>query len=129
MNVRRRTLLRAIGAGALTLPLLPERRSRAGEGATPRRLVVVHFAHGVARDRWSPSVGEGSGALELSEILQQRHFFEFKAQCYSLTLELRESNFRNNRFPDLDLSDRDFRFSFTLKNVGTFIDLSGGISD
>lgn len=50
--------------------------------------------------------------------LQQRYFLEYTGSCYSFRLELRESQFN-------DIEDRDFRFSFTLKNVGTFIDMNG----
>lgn len=56
--------------------------------------------------------------IEESELLQQRYFIDYEGSCYSLRFELRESKFG-------DLTDRDFRFSFNLKNVGTFIDLNG----
>lgn len=55
--------------------------------------------------------------LERSELLQQRYFLDWKSQCYSWQLEYRESNFAN-------IEDRDVRFSLTLKNVGTFLDLN-----
>lgn len=55
--------------------------------------------------------------LERSEILRQRYFIDWKAQCYSWQLEFRESKFG-------DVEDRDVRFSLTLKNVGTFLDLN-----
>ncbi len=52
--------------------------------------------------------------------LQQRYFLSYKGSCYTLQLELRESQFGL-------IEDRDFRFSFTLKNVGTFIDMNGSL--
>ena len=57
--------------------------------------------------------------LRLSELLQQRYFFTWRSQCYGIQLELRESTFG-------DVTERDYRFSLTLKNVGTFLDLTGG---
>jgi hypothetical protein len=66
----RRALLRALGLGAAALPwvpLLPSHRSHAETSTPPRRLVIVHFAHGVARDRWSPQ--QSSEGLSLSPIL------------------------------------------------------------
>lgn len=64
---RRRALLRALGLGAAALPWVPLLPSHADEGTLPRRVIFVHFAHGVARDRWSPQPGpEG---LLLSPIL------------------------------------------------------------
>lgn len=55
--------------------------------------------------------------LENSELLQQRYFVNWTSQCYGWQLEFRESKFA-------DIEDRDFRFSLTLKNVGTFLDLN-----
>ena len=52
--------------------------------------------------------------------LQQRYFLSYKGSCYGLRLELRESQFGG-------IENRDFRFSFTLKNVGTFLDMNGSI--
>ena len=59
-------------------------------------------------------------AQEVKNPLQQRYFLKYQGSCYSFQLELRESNFN-------DIQDRDFRFSFTLKNVGTFIDANGSL--
>jgi hypothetical protein len=58
MTTRRR-LLRALGMGAVAAPWVPWLPSAADGGPSPRRLLVVHFAHGVARDRWRPSSGGG----------------------------------------------------------------------
>jgi hypothetical protein len=53
----------------------------------------------------------------LSELLSQRFVVSWTSQCYGWNLELRESNYR-------EITERDYRFSFTLKNVGTFLDLN-----
>ena len=59
-------------------------------------------------------------ALQIANPISQRYFLNYVGSCYSLQLEFRESRFS-------DITDRDFRFTFTLKNVGTFIDLNGSI--
>jgi len=51
------------------------------------------------------------------DLLQQRYFLNWASQCHTWQLEYRESNFR-------DVEERDVRFSLTLKNVGTFLDLN-----
>lgn len=54
------------------------------------------------------------------QLLQsQRYVFNYFSQCYGVRLEVRE-------FRTFDRRDRDFRFSLTLKNIGTFLDLTGG---
>jgi len=63
--------------------------------------------------------------LLAKELLQQRHFIRFIGSCYSLELEYRESKLRGGLSNPLRDTDRDYRFSFTLKNVGTFLDLTG----
>lgn len=55
--------------------------------------------------------------IEDSELLQQRYFLKWQAQCYSWHLELRESKLGDNE-------ETDLRFALTLKNVGTFLDLN-----
>lgn len=54
---------------------------------------------------------------KLSELLSQRYVLAWSSQCYGWNLEVREANYR-------DITERDYRFSFTLKNVGTFLDLN-----
>jgi len=56
-----------------------------------------------------------------SNIQQQRYFLNYTSQCWSVQLEGREYT----RGP---LVDRDYRLALTFKNVGTFLDLSGGAS-
>jgi hypothetical protein len=68
MGCSRRDVLRVLGMGAAALPWIPLLPSHAAPGAAPRRLLLVHFAHGVAADRWRP---QGTpDAWSLGETLQ-----------------------------------------------------------
>ncbi len=58
-----------------------------------------------------------NGERKSWDLQQQRFFLRWQSQCYSWQLEYRESNYRR-------IEDRDVRFSLTLKNVGTFLDLN-----
>ena len=58
--------------------------------------------------------------LQESLLQQQRYILNWTEQCYSLRLEMRD--FRSGI--ETRLQDRDFRFSLTLRNVGTFLDLT-----
>ena len=55
--------------------------------------------------------------IENSLLQQQRYLLKYRGECYGFTLEWRESEFGLEE-------DRDLRFSLTLKNVGTFLDLT-----
>jgi hypothetical protein len=55
-----------------------------------------------------------------SFLQSQRYILIWTEQCYSLRLELRD--FRAGEGPRT--RDKDFRFSLSLKNVGTFLDLT-----
>ncbi|HSM50276.1 MAG TPA: LPS assembly protein LptD [Thermoanaerobaculia bacterium] len=56
----------------------------------------------------------------LSGDLQQQYYaLVYNSQCWGIRLEAREFNYSDRR-------DRDFRFALSLKNVGTFLDLTGG---
>ena len=68
------------------------------------------------------SRARSTGDLDLEELQQQRLVVGYNGSCYSLRLELRE-------FRAVDRRDRDWRFAITLKNVGTFLDLTGGESE
>jgi hypothetical protein len=70
------------------------------------------------RLRWTASANldANDGFLQL-----QRHIFEYTGSCYSFRLEYGEFSSQN----DVQ-KDREFRFSLSLKNVGTFLDFSGG---
>ncbi len=55
-----------------------------------------------------------------TELLQsQRHVLQFFAQCFGLRFEVHELKL-------IDRQDRTFRFALSLKNIGTFVDLTGG---
>lgn len=56
--------------------------------------------------------------LDDSFLQQQRYVVGYTSQCYAFRLEAREFRVGDQR-------DRDYRFSLSLKNVGTFLDLSG----
>ena len=68
----RRAMLRALGLGAVAAPLLPRLPSHADEAPSPRRLIFVHFAHGVALDRFV-------GGLSLAPILAPLEPFRSRA--------------------------------------------------
>ena len=56
--------------------------------------------------------------IELQNVLDQRYQIQFNAKCYGVRFEVRQ----------FDASDRqatDYRLAFSLKNVGTFLDLTG----
>ncbi len=55
------------------------------------------------------------------DIQQQRYFLNYISQCWGVQLEGRE-------YTRGLVVDRDYRLSVTLKNVGTFLDISGGAS-
>lgn len=68
--------------------------------------------------------GQVNYDLELQLLQQQRYILNFTQQCYGVRLELRD--FRAGVGPRT--RDKDFRFSLTLKNVGTFLDLTSRTS-
>lgn len=55
-----------------------------------------------------------------SNLQEQRYFLDWTAQCYSIRLEYRD-------FQVGLTQDTDYRVAFTLKNVGTFLDLTGRV--
>ena len=58
-----------------------------------------------------------------SLVQLQRHILEYNANCWGVRLEFGEFKRRGGQ-----QTDREFRFSINLKNVGTFLDLTGGES-
>lgn len=58
--------------------------------------------------------------LEESNLQEQRYFLDWTSQCYSIRLEYRD-------FQVGTLEDTDYRVAFTLKNIGTFLDLTGSV--
>jgi len=87
-----------------SLALLPKRLSLDAE--------LSFDVLGPLKDPLSPDLGRNAWDLQ-----QQRYFLNWQSQCYSVQLEVRESNYG-------EIQDRDVRFSFTLKNVGTFLNLN-----
>ena len=65
--------------------------------------------------------GQVNFDVENGEIQQQRYFLNYLSQCWSVQLEGRE-------YTRGLVVDRDYRLSVTLKNVGSFLDISGGAS-
>jgi LPS-assembly protein len=59
--------------------------------------------------------------IETGEIQQQRYFLNYASQCWSVRFEARE-------YTRSQIVDRDFRFALTFKNVGTFLDITGGLA-
>jgi LPS-assembly protein len=64
--------------------------------------------------------GQVNYDVELRLLQQQRWVVNFTQQCYGVRLEWRD--FRAGIGPRT--RDKDFRFSLSLKNVGTFLDLT-----
>ena len=58
--------------------------------------------------------------LEESALQEQRYFLDWSDQCYSIRLEYRDFEAGQTR-------DTDYRVAFTLKNIGTFLDLTGRV--
>ena len=58
--------------------------------------------------------------IEASQLQEQRYFVDWTSQCYGIRFELRD-------FEVGQIRDTDYRIAFSLKNVGTFLDLTGGV--
>ena len=56
--------------------------------------------------------------LDRADLQQQRYAFDYTSQCWGMRLEVRDYSVG-------DLTNRDYRLSISLKNVGTFLDLTG----
>lgn len=69
--------------------------------------------------RWQSEINYD---FEQSLLQQQRHIIDFTGSCYGLRFEVRD-------FQAGLIEDTDFRFAVTLKNVGTFLDITGGFSN
>ena len=65
--------------------------------------------------------------LEARELQQQRYTLVYTSQCWGVRLEAQE--FRRTVALGVQQRDRNYRLSLTLKNVGTFLDLTGGQSN
>lgn len=56
--------------------------------------------------------------LKESELQEQRYFIDYDSQCFGIRFEVRD--YRASGVDELD-----YRLAFSLKNVGTFLDLTG----
>ncbi len=59
--------------------------------------------------------------IEQSQLQDQRYILNYTSQCYGVRFEYWEYQAGN-------LHNADYRIAFTLKNVGTFLDLTGRVS-
>ena len=57
--------------------------------------------------------------FDLSLLQSQRYILQYFSQCFGYRLEYRD-------WQSVTRQDREFRFALTLKNIGTFLDLTGG---
>jgi LPS-assembly protein len=57
--------------------------------------------------------------FQLSLLQSQRYIFQYFSQCFGLRFEFQH-------WQNLTRQDSEFRFALTLKNIGTFLDLTGG---
>ena len=71
------------------------------------------------RLRWESQVNYN---IVTDLLQQQRHFLIYTGNCYGLRLEFTDFQSTNRR-------DTDIRFAVSLKNVGTFLDLTSGESE
>lgn len=95
-------------------------RYRAETGETLSDQVRLSFGADIVKDRLRLD-GQINYDVEAGEFQQQRYFLNYVSQCWSIRLEGRE--YRRST-----VTDRDYRFALTFKNVGTFLDLTGGSS-
>jgi LPS-assembly protein len=102
---------------ANNLGLTLYRRPRAGEPGELGTQVQLFGALGLRPNRLRVE-GRLSYDLDEAEIQQQRYVVNWMSQCYGFRLELLS-------FQAEALRNREYRFSVTLKNVGTFLDLTG----
>ncbi len=65
--------------------------------------------------------GQVNYDVENANIQQQRYFLSYESQCWSVRLE-------GGEYTRGLLVDRNYRLALTLKNVGSFLDISGGAS-
>lgn len=59
-----------------------------------------------------------------SVLQQQRYVLRYTGSCYGVLFEFRDANFDSQS----TVRNQDYRIAITLKNVGTFLDLSGRLS-
>ena len=89
-------------------------------GETQRNQIRFYTGIGIWPNRFRVDA-QVNYDFELSYLQSQRYVLSYFSQCFGIRLELRE--YQPNIFAE---KERDFRFAITLKNIGTFLDLSGG---
>ncbi len=80
---------------------------------------------------WNQRLGLQAGLaydLQLKIWQDQHYIISYTGQCYGLSLELRQFQSLDPTSPSGQRQDRDIRFSLSLKNVGTFLDLTSRTS-
>jgi LPS-assembly protein len=110
----------SFGAGPHLFGLRWTTRTNPDDGVTRTNQIRLSNEIQVIRDRlrWSSSINFD---VNESFLQLQRHIFEYTGSCYAMRFEYGEFESRND-----ERKDREFRFSLSLKNVGTFLDFSGG---
>ena len=119
-EVERTSLSGIWGIGDHSLDLTWFTRTRPATGESFQN--QVRLGGGV---RFSPSLslrGQINYDFEISELQQQRYIVDWKGQCCSISFEVRD-------FQSGEIRDTDYRLMVSLKNVGTFLDLTGGFSN
>jgi hypothetical protein len=96
-----------------------------------RTTVTDQIRFSTALHFWDQRIGIQAGLaydLKLRIWQDQRYILTYNGQCYGLNLELRQFQSLDPTVPTGLRKDRDIRFSLSLKNVGTFLDLTGRTS-
>jgi len=96
-----------------------------------RTTVTDQIRFSTALHFWDQRIGIQAGLaydLKLRIWQDQRYILTYNGQCYGLNLELRQFQSLDPTVPSGLRKDRDIRFSLSLKNVGTFLDLTGRTS-
>ncbi len=107
----------ATGANDIDLRLTT--RFRAQDGEIQRNQVRLAAGFALIPTRLSVQTNIDYD-LDKSMLQEQRYFLDYTSQCYGIRLEYRDFQAGLRR-------DTDYRIAFTLKNVGTFLDLTGRV--
>jgi len=96
-------------------------RTRPDTGESTQNQVRLGGALNLLPGRFSVR-GQINYDFEISELQQQRYIFDWTGECCSISVEVRD-------FQTGEIRDTDYRIAISLKNVGTFLDLTGGFSN
>lgn len=120
-EVERTSVSGSYGKGGNSLTLSWFTRTRPDVGESTQNQVrlggVADILPGKFRFR-----GQVNYDFEQGLLQQQRYIFDYTGQCCSISFEVRD-------FQSGVIRDTDYRLAVTLKNVGTFLDLTGGFSN